>query len=37
VSARETKEKNKAAAKLIAGDLSGETINATMFALLVRT
>jgi len=36
-SARETGEKNRAAAKLIAGDLSGETIDATVFALLVRT
>jgi len=35
--ARETGEKNRAAAKLIAGDLSGETIDATVFALLVRT
>ena len=37
VSARETGEKNRAAAKLIAGDLSGETIDATVFALVVRT
>ena len=36
-SARETGEKNRAAAKLIAGDLSGETIDATVFTLLMRT
>ena len=36
-SARETGEKNRAATKLIAGDLSGETIDAIVFALLVRT
>ena len=35
---RETdKGKNRAATKLIAGDLSGETIDATVFALLVHT
>ena len=35
--ARETGEKNRAAAKLIAGDLSDETIDATVFVLPVRT
>ena len=36
-SAREVGEKNRAAVKLIADDLFGETLDATVFALLVRT